>query len=94
MTQAAVIWKTELSQAERQNVRLPFGAEILCAREQHGEVVIWYRCDPNAPRENRDIAICMTGQPAPAASDSRYLGTAFLNHGIVVHVFERTPVPA
>lgn len=81
------IWKIELKPREIQEISVPKGAEILCAREQHEKICVWFRCDPDAPSELRSIAIIGTGLAAP--SDGRYLGTAFLKGGeLVFHVFE------
>lgn len=82
------IWKTVLQVADAQDV--PLGAEILCAREQHDEICIWYRCDPTAPKAARRITICGTGHPAPSEQDSTYLGSASLRGGqLIFHVFEK-----
>lgn len=84
------IWKAVLKPQDTQVVKMPAGAEILCAREQHEQICIWFRCDPTAPESNRDIAIVGTGQTAPAGWESRYLGSAALMGGnMMFHVFER-----
>lgn len=85
------IWKTALKLTDQQEVLIPRGAEILCAREQFGAICIWFRCDSQAPKEPRHIAICGTGHPAPLQGESRYLGTAVLDGGTYIfHIFERT----
>lgn len=86
----SVIWKTVLRPTNVQDVEMPEGAEILCAREQHNQPCIWFRCDPNAPKMMRRIAICGTGHAAPDNDQGRYLGTAHLERGaLILHVFER-----
>lgn len=88
----SVIWKQILAAADTQNIEVPVGAEILCAREQYEAVCIWFRCDPSPDKETRRIAVCGTGHPAPSPDQGRYLGTAFLRHGaLVFHVFEEIP---
>lgn len=83
------IWKLALEATDVQTVSLPLGSEILCAREQGSDICIWFRCDPlQAVKKRVQIAICGTGHPAPAADETRYLGTAFLG-ALVFHVFER-----
>jgi hypothetical protein len=80
------IWKATLGATDVQEIDVPIGAEMLCAREQHEGICVWFRCDPNAGREKRKIAIVGTGHPAPA--DGRYLGTASLHGGrLMFHVF-------
>lgn len=81
------VWKAALKSAGVQELDIPSGSELLCAREQFGEVCVWFRCDPTAAIEKRKIAVIGTGHPA--SSDGRYLGTAFLLGGtLVLHVFE------
>lgn len=80
------IWKATLVAADVQEIDAPVGAEMLCAREQHEQICVWFRCDPSAKTEKRKIAIVGTGHPAPA--DGRYLGTAALHGGsLMFHVF-------
>lgn len=81
------VYKTQLQVTDVQDVLLPVGSEVLCAREQHGLVCIWYRCDSGASMEPRRFSIIGTGNPAPR--DGKYLGTAALYSGnIMLHVFE------
>lgn len=80
------IWKSTLKVADVQEIEVPAGAEFLCVREQHEQICVWFRCDPDSPKESRKIAIVGTGNPAPA--DGRYLGTASLHGGqLMFHVF-------
>lgn len=80
------IWKATLKPADVQEIEVPVGAELLCAREQHETICVWFRCNPDAPKESRKIAIVGTGHPTPA--DGRYLGTASLRGGqLMFHVF-------
>jgi len=84
--QRRTIWKTELQSMLVQDIMVPVGAEFLCAREQFDKICVWYRCDPNASKEPRKIAIVGTGHSAPF--DGRYLGTASLSGGsLMFHVF-------
>jgi hypothetical protein len=85
----STVWKQDLHLGA-QAIMVPEGAEMLCAREQGDAVCVWYRCDPAAPREPRELAVVMTGAAAPPAEESRYLGSAHLRGGtLIVHVFER-----
>jgi hypothetical protein len=80
------IWKATLKAVDVQEIEVPAGAELLCAREQHDLICVWFRCDPSAPKSKRKIALVGTGHPAPA--DGRYLGTASLHGGsLMFHVF-------
>ncbi len=82
------IWKLPLKAADVQEIKIPDGALILTAREQGGDICVWFRCDPSRPAKPRTIAVCGTGHPAPSAEEARYIGTAFLG-AFVFHVFER-----
>lgn len=81
------IWKATLKATDVQAIEVPAGAELLCAREQHDLICVWFRCDPDQPKEQRPIAIVGTGHNAP--DDGRYLGTASIYGGsLMFHVFE------
>lgn len=85
------IWKAALQPLGVQTVAVPVGAEILCAREQHEHVCIWFRCDPGKSIEHRVIAMVGTGHAAPPPEQAKYLGTASLQGGVLIlHVFEKT----
>ena len=89
MTKPSVIWKAALQPVDAQQIEVPAGAELLCAREQYEQICVWFRCDPTAPKEKRDIAIVGTGHDAPG-NEGRYIGTASLHGGnLIFHVFER-----
>lgn len=80
------IWKTVLGNCSLQKIKVPKGAEFLCAREQFERVCVWYRCDPGAEQVECIVALVQTGDHAPA--DGKYLGTAMLAGGsFVLHVF-------
>jgi hypothetical protein len=86
----STVWKAVLKPADVQEIEVPKGAELLCAREQFEQICVWFRCNPLQRTEKRTLAIVGTGNPAPAA-DGRYLGTASLQGGaLMFHVFERT----
>lgn len=88
---AQTIWKAVLAAEDEQTIEVPQGADLLCAREQHEQIAVWFRCDPRMAKERRTIIICGTGHPtAPPAAAARYLGTASLLGGkLVFHVFEK-----
>lgn len=86
-----VVHKQVVAAAADRLVRLPMGAEILCAREQRDAICIWYRFDVDTVlTQERQIVMCGTGHPAPSPADAHYIGTVFLHGGdLVLHVFER-----
>lgn len=86
------IWKATLKATDVQDIEVPADAELLTARDQHGELCVWFKCNPMNPPTKRRIAIVGTGHPAP--EDARYVGTGFLHGGqLVFHVFERINPP-
>lgn len=81
------VWKKALELTEEQYVYVPGDAEILTAREQAGELCIWFKCNPDNPPRERKIYVVGTGHPAPEGA--RYVGTGFLYNGaLVLHVFQ------
>jgi hypothetical protein len=85
----ATIWKAALAVADQQEIEVPQGAKFIFAREQHDVLAVWFRCDPDAPRETRKIAIVGTGHTAPDEDRSRYIGSGVLAGGrLIFHVFE------
>lgn len=87
-----VVWKATLQMIDVQSIEVPELAEMLCAREQHGQIAVWFRCDPDARRTRRRIAVCGTGHPAPDPAFWRHIGTASLSGGsLIFHVFEEAP---
>lgn len=85
------IWKVILALMPEQKIAVPCGAEILCAREQHENICVWFRCDRDAvEREHRLIYIVDTGGIAPDSSEARYLGIASLHGGdLIFNIFEK-----
>ncbi len=82
------IWKAALKPTEVQEIEVPEHAELLTARDQHGKLCVWFKCNPDNPTTKRRIAIVGTGAAAPEGA--RYVGTGFLEGGhLVLHVFER-----
>lgn len=82
------VWKTVLKPAHVQDIDVPDGAELLCAREQFNQMCVWFKCDPDAPTTKRTLAIVGTGHAAPPGA--RYVGSCMMDGGqFVFHVFER-----
>ncbi len=87
------VWKIQINvQDGRQEVTVPRGAEFLHFNTQFEVPMLWFRCDPDAPKEKRLVVICGTGHPAPDPQRSTYIGTAILYNGsLVLHAFEIKP---
>lgn len=85
------IWKFPIELFERQEIRMPAGAQLLDVRLQFDVPVLWALVDPGAEMVSRSIFTAGTGmQTSPGG---RYVGT-FQMHGggLVFHVFDEKPV--
>jgi hypothetical protein len=80
------VWKETLKPELSQQVMLPVGAEVICAREQDGQLVIWFRCSPIAPKEPVTIVVVGTGWALPPWELS-YIGTVSMADGLMFHIF-------
>lgn len=82
------IYKYPLTVADRQEIRMPDGAQILCVQVQRGMPCVWALVDPAAPQARKAIYIYGTGHAIPA-DPGRYIGTFQVQGGdLVFHVFE------
>jgi hypothetical protein len=82
------IWKYELKIADRQEVRLPVGANALTVQLQGERPCLWVMVEDTAQR-NETLLVWMhgTGHPATeAALLGRYLSTVQVS-GLVFHFF-------
>lgn len=83
-----IIHKYQIPAAGSGTVRVPKGAFVLFAREQHNVACIWALVDPQAEMANRLFLAAETGGMA-IPDGSRYLGTCMLDGGYyVLHIFE------
>lgn len=84
------IWKFTLLVTDRQVIRMPDGAEILCCQMQHGEPQLWAIVDPATDKmTTRSFCVFGTGHQIDAALKLRYIGTFKMSGGMLVfHVFE------
>ena len=82
------IWKHTLRVNDSQTVLMPRGAQILCAREQHGDACLWFMCASSAPKVRRRIMMLATGHPVPDQYGV-YIDTVHLDEcSAVFHVFD------
>ena len=72
---------------------LPVGAQVLCVKEQYGQLCLWAKIDTgNSPLETRRFLIVGTGHEIPAATRLDYIDTVmFMSGQLVLHVFEVLP---
>lgn len=82
-----VVWKYTLTKVEN-DVEMPSGAMILTVAEQHNEICLWAKVNPNAERVKRKLFVVGTGHAELNGAET-YLGSAQINNGnLVFHVFE------
>jgi hypothetical protein len=83
---ALTIHKQPLTMAPEQFMALPLGAEMLTVELQYGSPMLWYRCDPDEPKETRSVRCAGTGHPV---SVGKHLGTCIvMDDQLVWHYFE------
>ena len=86
------IYKYKLKVEDRQIVKMPINAEILCVQIQHDLPCLWVKLNPEKKEtESRIIETFGTGHPIKTdfRVERKYIGTYQLNKGVYVfHVFE------
>lgn len=82
-----VVWKYTLPEVENQIV-MPIGAQVLTVAEQHNEICLWAKVNPEAEYETRTFQVIGTGH-AELNGGETYLGSTQIRNGnFVFHVFE------
>ena len=87
------IWKFELEVTDKQEIKMPAGAEILTVQTQYGIPCLWAMVDTEKDLSERLIEIFGTGHRVPQDMGvmREYIGTFQLRGGeLVFHAFERT----
>ncbi|MEN6293881.1 MAG: hypothetical protein ABFD07_17925 [Methanobacterium sp.] len=83
------IWKYTLESKEMQDIELPEDAEVLTVQNQNGNICMWVRLDPTAPKVYRTFGVFGTGWNVITGSNFKYIGTVQLDGGaFVFHIFE------
>ena len=85
------VWKTQIDvKPGVHDIAVPSGAELLCVREQHNKVAVWFWCDADQPPLSRKVALCETNSGAPTFDTGRYIGTVlFVGGSYCLHAFEQ-----
>ena len=79
------IWKNQLALVDEPTISWPKGSEPMhVGLDPSGEICVWYRCDPSAPREQQRFRICGTGFQYPEGHE--FLGTV-VDGRYVWHIF-------
>jgi len=73
-------------------IKMPNGAEILCAKTQGGiDISLWAMVEANADFEIRRFCVVGTGNPVPSIDGAtlKFIDTVIIRGGkLVFHVFE------
>jgi len=81
------IFKYPLTGAFKQTIKMPEGAEILCAQLQNGVPTLWAKVNDSNELKDRVIEVYGTGVEVNEY-DLDYIGTVQDFAGLVWHVFE------
>lgn len=84
------IWKYKLRIEEFQEIKMPYGAEILTVQIQDGAPHVWAMVDTNEPGDRRHIETVATGDKL-SDGPRKYIGTYQLETGLVLHAYEHWP---
>ncbi len=81
-----VVWKFPLKLGVNK-IRVPCGSELLTVQEQHGEGMLWARCEQHKHVVDRVIEVTGTGVPTP---NGTYIGTFQMAGGDYIwHAFDQ-----
>lgn len=82
------IWKAELHHGANQ-VPMPEGAFVMSAKEQAGNLFVWFEGAPKHDLLERTVWVVGTGEDiGPEITLSHYVGTVVMADGFVWHVYE------
>lgn len=82
------IWKFPLVVADRQEIEIPAGFQILTLQTQHDNPCMWVLVNPSAPKVKILFEIFGTGHPVPIHAERKYIGTFQLRNQLVFHCFQ------
>lgn len=82
-----VIYKQQLQDANRQEIMIPEGAEIISAHQQTGMMCLWFMCNTKNKLTSRIIRIYVTGQDIDDVN-LKFINTIIDGYGYVLHIFE------
>jgi hypothetical protein len=82
------VWKYSVPVSDVFDLKMPVGTDPLCVAFQGNEARIWARVNPQAPLATHRFLLAGTGHVRADLAGARYLGTLFINEGVLVfHVF-------
>jgi hypothetical protein len=81
------IWKYPIQVVDRQMVKMPHSAKIICAKMQFGQLCLWAEVTDQPVRaEDREIMIVGTGHPITSTA-YKYIESV-VDGNFVWHIFE------
>lgn len=84
------IWKFPLKLQHEQEIEMPAGAKILTVALQKDIICLWALCNPDVPKQKKEIVIFGTGQPIHENLTLKYIGSVQVCNGdFAWHVFHR-----
>lgn len=87
------IWKFPIRITTEQTVQMPFGARVLSAQMQAGQLCLWAEVDSELQPWPRKVFVFGTGHKvdlSSASADTAYVGTVQMMGGEVGHVYVET----
>lgn len=86
------VWKFPIRLAPRVTLVMPMMAQLLCVKEQKGQMCFWAKIDPETTLvEQRTFLVVGTGHELELMKDEAevYVGSAMFEQGdFVFHLFE------
>jgi len=86
------ILKFKLAIVDRQEITVPNEYEVLSAKEQYEELMLWILVNDvvneDAPIRRLVIQIIGTGNPIESKAFLNFVDTVVMSNGLVWHVFE------
>jgi hypothetical protein len=82
------IYKYAVPLTDTFELELPASVGYCLFAEQHGELCVWIRLDPDAPKQKRTFHVRGTGHPLPEGLSLYHVGSCLFQRGVFVwHLF-------
>ena len=81
-----IVYKYNLGFKSEQDIYIPIGGKFLCAKNQDGNIVVYYLVDKSEDVLPHTLLIVGTGWEIP--EELKYLDTVMIDE-FVWHIFER-----
>ena len=84
------IWRYPLEITDRQTIKVPVGARLMCVKEELGILTTFWFVDPQKEQQETEATfyIYITGHPIPYKYIRHYVDSVVCNNGrLVWHIF-------